>query len=128
VVVSQEDVNDALAIFIQEFHLPEHVVSSIRFHMYSKLIHIPHGNEMIVADGFTDNRTGDIILSVFTPCLGRSGMMHELAHVFFVDKNHENKVIWEKVKALEDRLKERCTAEQLAIEEQKRNPIHGNTR
>lgn len=82
-------------------------ISGAAVMLVSKWIEVPQMNgTAIIADGFTNIFTKDIIASVFQTCFADSGMVHELAHLIhdqvIPDWGHDDKVWWDMVKTMEN--------------------------
>lgn len=127
--IQPHSLEEVVGEFVDAFKIPLYVVDGTHIYLYSKLIHVPNpdAEEMIVTDGFSDRQAKTILVSVFTNCLGNSSMVHELAHLFFADKDHKQKAVWDKVESIENKLKSQCTSKQMVIDKEERDPDNGNT-
>lgn len=121
--ISRAKMELVVSDFVKSFNLNSKDLDGTHIYLFSKLIQIPNGdNEFIMADGFTDIREHTILLSVFTECLGNSAIVHELAHLIFMDGNHTNKELWDRVKQIESDLRVNCTSEQIELDKRMRDP------
>lgn len=128
--IPERVVEEAVAAWQNEFGVENRFIGKTHIYLYNKLLQINNeaGTMAKVADGYADIQYGVILISVFTECMGNSGIVHELTHLLFQDFKHESKELWARVEKVEEQLQSTCTPEQMALDKEKRDIANAATR
>lgn len=86
----------------------------IKLHLYNYLIKVEREENGITkvffADGYTNGKSGVIIISVLQMCFADSGIAHELAHIIHdydklnPDYLHKDRKFWDTVEQIEKKI------------------------